>query len=113
MQVNVNFKVTESASKEMKKALEESNLSDHVVRVSVEAGGCSGFMYGLGFEEKNQIQTDDIVENYGDVTVVIDKKSILFLDGATVDWVEDLNQRGFKFINPNATKSCGCGKSFQ
>jgi len=113
MQVNVNFKVTESASKEMKKALEESNLSDHVVRVSVEAGGCSGFMYGLGFEEKNQIQTDDVVENYGDVTVVIDKKSILFLDGATVDWVEDLNQRGFKFINPNATKSCGCGKSFQ
>ena len=65
------------------------------------------------FEEKNQIQTDDIVENYGDVTVVIDKKSILFLDGATVDWVEDLNQRGFKFINPNAKKSCGCGKSFQ
>jgi iron-sulfur cluster assembly protein len=113
MEVNVNFKITEAAAKEMKKSMEDSKLSDHVVRVSVQAGGCSGFTYGLGFEEKTKIQADDVVENYGDLTVVVDKKSLLFLDGTTVDWIEDLNQRGFKFNNPNAKKTCGCGKSFQ
>ena len=114
MNVNVNLKVTESASKELKRAMKESQLDDHLVRVSVEAGGCSGFMYGLGFVEKTDVVSDqDFVESFGEINVVVDKKSLLFLDGTTIDWIEDLNQRGFKFDNPNAKKNCGCGKSFQ
>lgn len=113
MQVEVDFKVTEQAVKEIKRAMQENQMNDHVVRVSVQAGGCSGFMYGLGFEEKSELTSDDVLKEYGDLTVAVDKKSLLFLDGTTVDWVEDLNQRGFKFNNPNAKKTCGCGKSFQ
>lgn len=114
MNVNVNLQITESASKELKRAMDESKLADHLVRVSVEAGGCSGFMYGLGFVEKSEVSPDqDFVEKFNDIDVVVDKKSLLFLDGTTIDWIEDLNQRGFKFNNPGATKSCGCGKSFQ
>ncbi len=113
MQVEVDFKVTEQAAKEIKRAMNENQLNDHFVRVSVQAGGCSGFMYGLGFEEKSELTSDDVVKEYGDLLVAVDKKSLLFLDGTTVDWVEDLNQRGFKFDNPNAKKTCGCGKSFQ
>lgn len=113
MEVKINFNITEAAIKEIKKAMKDAQVEDHNVRVSVSGGGCSGFMYGLGFEEKEQKVEDDVLENYNDINVVIDKKSLLFLDGVTLDWVEDLNQRGFKFNNPNATKTCGCGKSFQ
>ena len=111
MNVDVNLQITQSARKELKRAMLESNFD--LVRVSVEAGGCSGFMYGLGFVESSDVTDQDLVEKFDDVTVVVDKKSLLFLDGTTIDWVEDLNQRGFKFTNPNAKKSCGCGKSFQ
>lgn len=114
MQVDVNFSVAESAQNEIKRAMLESELKDHVVRVSVQGGGCSGFMYGLGFVDKNEIDEKvDYIEKYGDLDVVIDKKSLLFLNGVTLEWVDDLNKRGFKFNNPNATKSCGCGQSFQ
>lgn len=116
MNVNVDLKITESAIKEFKKALleqSEGKENQQLVRVSVQGGGCSGFMYGLGFVDVLDVNPkEDIVEDYGDISFVIDRKSLLFLDGATIDWVEDINQRGFKFDNPNAKKSCGCGKSF-
>jgi len=114
MQVDIDFNVTESAQKEIKRAMNESELNDHLVRVSVQGGGCSGFMYGLGFVEKSDVdEKADMVHKVGEVELVIDKKSLLFLNGVTLDWMDDLSQRGFKFNNPNATKSCGCGKSFQ
>lgn len=116
MNVNIDLKVTEGAIKEFKKALEEFSQdkeNEQVVRVSVEGGGCSGFMYGLGFIDVLDVDpSNDIVEEYNGLKLVVDKKSLLFLDGTTIDWVEDLSQRGFKFNNPNAKKSCGCGKSF-
>jgi iron-sulfur cluster assembly protein len=114
MQVNIDLKITEGAVKEFKKALSE--LGDEgkpqVVRVSVQGGGCSGFMYGLGFVPSEDITADDVVEDYDGLKVAVDKKSLLYLDGTTIDWVEDLSQRGFKFNNPNAKKTCGCNKSF-
>jgi len=114
MQVDIDFNVTDSAQKEIKKAMNESELNDHLVRVSVQGGGCSGFMYGLGFVEKSDVDDKaDTVHKIGEVDLVIDNKSLLFLNGVTLDWIDDLSQRGFKFNNPNATKSCGCGKSFQ
>lgn len=114
MNVNIDIKVTDSAVKEFKKAIEElKSESDVMVRVSVQGGGCSGFMYGLGFVEQNEINSEeDVIEEFNGVKLVVDKKSLLYLDGTTIDWVEDLNQRGFKFDNPNAKKTCGCNKSF-
>lgn len=115
MNVDINFTITDSAKEEMKNALKESNLDDQVVRVYVESGGCSGYMYSLRFEEKSNIEKNDIVENYDELTVVVDKKSLLFLEGITLNWINESNQRGFKFIDSNiASKtcgSCGCGKS--
>jgi iron-sulfur cluster assembly protein len=114
MKVDIDFMVTETAQKEIKRAMEESELTNHLVRVSVQGGGCSGFMYGLGFVEQEEVdEKADVVQQYGDISLVVDKKSLLFLNGVTLEWVDDLSQRGFKFNNPNATKSCGCGKSFQ
>lgn len=114
MNVEIDIKVTDSAVKEFKKALAESQSEEEtLVRVSVQGGGCSGFMYGLGFVGKEEVNTtEDIIEEFDGVKLVVDKKSLLYLDGTTIDWVEDLNQRGFKFVNPNAKKTCGCNKSF-
>jgi iron-sulfur cluster assembly protein len=113
MQVDINFQLTDKAAAEVLKIKSEStdNIRDSYLRVSVEGGGCSGFKYGLGFDE-NFDDNKDYIEKIKDVTVVIDKKSALFLNGVTLDWIDDLSSRGFKFINPNATKSCGCGQSF-
>ena len=113
MNIDVNFKVSDSAVVEFKRALSESESPGDVVRVSVQGGGCSGFTYGLGFVGPEDINAEqDVLEEYDGLKVVIDKKSLLYLDGSTIDWVDDLNQRGFKFNNPNATKTCGCSKSF-
>ena len=112
MNVEIDIKLTENAIKEFKKASEESQSKDIFVRVSVQGGGCSGFMYGLGFLEAGDVTSDDLVEEFDGVKLVVDKKSLLYLDGTTIDWVEDINQRGFKFVNPNAKKTCGCNKSF-
>ena len=115
MKIEIDLKVSDAAIKEFKRALSESGYSDSgtLVRVSVQGGGCSGFMYGLGFiGHDDVIEEQDFVEDYDGLKIVVDKKSLLYLDGTTIDWVDDLNQRGFKFDNPNAKKSCGCSKSF-
>lgn len=113
MNINIDLKVTETAVKEFKRALSETDGSESVIRVSVQGGGCSGFMYGLGFVPESDINPEvDIVEDFDGLKVVVDKKSLMFLDGTTIDWIETLDQRGFKFLNPNAKKTCGCSKSF-
>lgn len=113
MNVNIDLKVTDAAVKEFKRALAETDGSESVVRVSVQGGGCSGFTYGLGFVPESDISPEgDVVEEFDGLKVAVDKKSLIFLDGATIEWVDDLNHRGFKFANPNAKKSCGCNKSF-
>jgi iron-sulfur cluster assembly accessory protein len=113
MKIDVNFKISENALKEIKKVKNENeDLKNQYLRISIKGGGCSGFMYGLGFEEDID-ENSDFIENYDGIDVVIDKKSALFLNDVTLDWIEDINQRGFKFNNPNATKTCGCGQSFQ
>jgi iron-sulfur cluster assembly protein len=83
-----------------------------VLRVGVSGGGCSGFEYKLGFIEEEEV--DETFSRYKqkDLPFVVDEKSEPFIDGCTVDWVEDLMQKGFRFDNPNATGSCGCKKSF-
>ncbi len=78
-------------------------------RVYVQGGGCSGFQYGFTFDEKRD---DDSVISTGELTVVVDPVSLPYLQGATVDYMEDFRGSGFVVQNPNATGSCGCGHSF-
>src|SRR3954471_21855652 len=88
---------------------EDADVS--VLRVAIEGGGCSGFQYGLGFDRGAQ-EGDHAFECEG-VTVVVDPFSAPYLLGARVDYLETIQESGFKIENPNATASCGCGHSFQ
>ena len=106
-------KLSERAASEVKKIIDEQKLEvGTVLRVGVAGGGCSGFQYALGFDTNFDSKQDSKFDCHG-VAVVVDKKSALYLDGTTVDFYEGLDKRGFTFENPNATKSCGCGSSFQ
>ena len=78
-------------------------------RVYVEGGGCSGYQYGFSFDTKKE---DDLVIDCNGVNVLIDPQSKLYLNGCTVDFVEDFKSSGFTVKNPNAKASCGCGTSF-
>jgi iron-sulfur cluster assembly protein len=105
--------LTEKAANEVKKIMQEQKFEEGMVlRVGVAGGGCSGFQYSLGFDKGWDEKTDSKYDFHG-VTVVVDKKSALYLDGTTVDFYDGLEKRGFTFDNPNAVKSCGCGSSFQ
>lgn len=105
--------LTERAAQEVKKIIEDQKLGpETVLRVGVVGGGCSGFQYSLGFDQKFDEKIDSKFDCFG-VNLVVDKKSALYLDGTKVDFYEGLEKRGFTFENPNATKSCGCGSSFQ
>jgi iron-sulfur cluster assembly protein len=105
--------LSERAASEVKKVLQEQNQSEAtLLRVRVVGGGCSGFSYDLRFDSNYDEKADTKYEHHG-VTVVVDKKSALYLDGTTVDYYEGLEKRGFTFDNPNAVKTCGCGSSFQ
>ncbi|MAB79920.1 MAG: iron-sulfur cluster assembly accessory protein [Planctomycetes bacterium] len=103
--------ITERAIKEVRRIIDDQNLpQETVLRVGVKGGGCSGFSYSLGFDDTVQ-DTDQISETEG-IRVVCDPKSFLYLNGTEVDFEESLMGRGFKFGNPNASKTCGCGESF-
>lgn len=88
----------------------EGRADDHNVRVSVKGGGCSGLMYDLNFDAE-QKPSDEVFEDKG-LKILVDKKSLLYLLGTTLDFSDGLNGKGFQFINPNASRSCGCGESF-
>jgi iron-sulfur cluster assembly accessory protein len=79
------------------------------LRVGVEGGGCSGMQYTLTFDER---RADDVSVEQDGVTVLVDAKSAGYLDGLTLDYVDALSGAGFKFLNPNASRTCGCGSSF-
>ena len=79
------------------------------LRVGVKGGGCSGLSYILGFDDK---QPDDQVFEFDSQTFIMNKSHGIYLMGMQIDWANGLNARGFTFINPNASKTCGCGTSF-
>ncbi len=105
--------LTEQAAAEVKRIIEDQKFEEGtLLRVGIAGGGCSGFSYSLGFDKNYDASQDTKIEQHG-VTMVVDKKSALFLEGTTVDFYEGIDRRGFTFNNPNATKTCGCGHSFQ
>ena len=93
--------------------IQEQELDPATVRlrVGVKGGGCSGFSYVLDLTD-NQMETDELFEQHG-VRIICDPKSLLYLEGVTVDFRDEIMGRGFVFNNPNATSTCGCGSSFQ
>ena len=103
--------ITDRAATEVNRIVSEQNLPDATaLRLGVKGGGCSGFSYTLGFDDQVG-EIDQVFETNG-IRVVCDPKSFLYLNGTQVDFEESLMGRGFKFGNPNAAKSCGCGESF-
>lgn len=105
--------VTEKAIKEVKRIMEEQKIDPDksALRLRVVGGGCSGFMTKLDIDESFDEKKDDLSVVDG-VRVAVDKRSALYLEGATVDFSDDLNTRGFIVSNPNATGKCGCGSSW-
>ena len=93
---------------ELKK--EERREEQEKIRVSVKGGGCSGLMYELGFDAQ-VVDTDHVFEDKG-VKILVDRKSLLYLAGTTLEFSDGLNGKGFQFVNPNASRTCGCGESF-
>jgi iron-sulfur cluster assembly protein len=89
---------------------ENVDLADTMLRIAVVPGGCSGLTYDLGWD--TTVQNEDTVEEHDDVTVVLDKKSRLYLDGTELDFTDGLDGDGFHFANPQATRECACGESF-
>jgi iron-sulfur cluster assembly protein len=88
----------------------DDKLESHALRLKVVGGGCSGLKYELTFDD--QFRDIDCVLEFSGVRVVIDEKSALFLAGSAIDFVDTLNESGFKIVNPNASATCGCGDSF-
>jgi len=104
------IQVTPKAVNKIREAFEKQQVSGGL-RLGVLGGGCSGLSYQFKFDPKPRA-TDQVFEFDGGVKVFVDPKSMVFLDGMTLDWKDSLMQSGFEFDNPHAKKSCGCGTSF-
>lgn len=106
------IKVSEDAKKRIALLMADEgyNAATDFVRVGVKSGGCSGLSYELKFD-KTQAEQDKLFED-NDIKIVVDKKSVLYLAGTTLEYSGGLNGKGFVFNNPNAQRTCGCGESF-
>jgi iron-sulfur cluster assembly protein len=103
--------VTDKAAEKARAILADRGVENGALRVFVVSGGCSGYSYGMAIARN--LEEDDISVQVNGVTIVVDAESAPLLDGAEVDYVEDLMKSGFTIFNPNAVKSCACGSSFQ
>jgi iron-sulfur cluster assembly protein len=104
--------VTDKAIARIRSAMSKEGISPERggLRLGVQGGGCSGLSYNIRFD--TQPRERDRIFQFGDVRVFVDPKSFIYLHGMTLDYQETLMQQGFVFVNPQATKSCGCGTSF-
>lgn len=104
--------ITPLAATKVKELLAERGATDHALRVFVAGGGCSGLQYGMAIEG-NIRDTDQIIEAFDGVRLVVDPTSLMYVEGANIDFVDSLMGGGFRIDNPNAVSSCGCGTSFR
>jgi iron-sulfur cluster assembly accessory protein len=105
------IEMTDTAVQAVKSFIDAEGRAGSGLRISVVGGGCSGFQYDLALADA--ATDNDETYKFGDIPVFVDKMSLLYLKGTTVDYVNDLRGSGFVFQNPNATSSCGCGHSFE
>lgn len=106
----LELSISARAAKRVAWLIEQEGQEGLMLRVTVTGGGCSGFQYGFSFDDT--VNPDDRVFRRDGVTAVVDEASLELLNGAEVDFVEDLGGASFQIKNPNATSSCGCGSSF-
>ena len=102
--------ITQSAADHVREMLQQPENACKALRVYVEDGGCSGMQYGLVFDQKRD---DDLISDSFGLEVLVDRFSADYLNGAVVDYVDSLNNGGFKISNPKASHTCGCGRSFE
>jgi len=102
--------LTDAAAQKVRALLEQEGRDDLRLRIAVQPGGCSGLIYQLYFDER--VMDGDAVVDFGGVGVAVDKMSVPYLDGATIDFEDTIQKQGFTIDNPNAEGSCACGDSF-
>ena len=102
--------LTDGAAAKVKHLLDQEGRDDLALRVAVQPGGCSGLRYQLFFDERSL--DGDVVRDFNGVSVVVDRMSVPYLQGATIDFVDTIEKQGFTIDNPTATGSCACGDSF-
>ena len=103
--------ITEAAAEKAKALLAARDLPEGALRVFVAGGGCSGYQYGMAIARTTE--EDDLVQEHAGVRIVVDPESAQYLEGAEIDYVDEVMKSGFSIYNPNAAKSCACGSSFQ
>lgn len=102
--------LTDAAAAKVSELLAQEDVGGLALRVAVRPGGCSGFSYEMFFD--SEVADDDVVREFGSVTVVVDPASADLLKGSVLDYTDGLQGAGFHVSNPNATRTCGCGSSF-
>ena len=107
----LNITISDQAAELVKTTMAEIETEDPHLFIYVAGGGCSGLQYGMAVSE-GEPEIDDVVVYDNGVKIVVDGKSVKYLDGAVINYKEDGLMSGFKIVNPNAEKSCGCGSSF-
>ncbi|RMD62021.1 MAG: iron-sulfur cluster insertion protein ErpA [Alphaproteobacteria bacterium] len=105
-----SIRLSDRAAARLAEMIAAEGQPNLMLRIAVSGGGCSGFQYGFSFDDT--VNPDDRTFTHGGVTAVIDEMSLQLLNGAEIDYVEDLAGAAFKVHNPNAASSCGCGSSF-
>ena len=105
------IKVTDAATRKIGEVLSQQAEPVFGLRVAVYAGGCSGHEYGMTLAP--EAETGDWIGEFGDIRILVDPNSARWLEGAQIDYVETLQASGFTITNPNAARSCGCGRSFE
>lgn len=105
----LQLSLTDFAARKAKALIQRDGRPDLALRVAVENGGCSGLQYALTIDQR---RNSDLAMEQDGVEVVVDPQSAAYLEGVTIDYVDALHGAGFKFVNPNADRTCGCGSSF-
>lgn len=105
--------INEDALLHLKQIMEEEGISTntHYLRVGVKGGGCSGLSYVMDFDDTTT-ENDEMIDTGSGLKVVMEKKFLLYLDGTELHYTSGLNGKGFQWVNPNASRTCGCGESF-
>ena len=109
--VNFTFSATDKAVNSIRSKLEKRGTPESMLRIGIVGGKCSGYAYHMDFFDDKPKETD-LVFTFEDVSIVIDKKSIIYLNGTELDWEKRVIREGFVFNNPNVKSVCGCNESF-